>query len=209
VSTLLNHTLRHCSRLGLSPVTQKSAYQNFLFTKLSRQQSKEALAHYADRQGIAASSLALRTLKNHVPNIEAASYDDILEFRDKLRDDLAEFRGAMRSLSWAIDLNDRLDRLDQQIQKVVEADVEPRIAALKKKLATSKDRFVHRLVRNVKTGTVPLVATLWAGLPVPYLLAISAGVVTLEALLETKIDIDQAKNDVNGLSFLLECEKKI
>jgi hypothetical protein len=70
-----------------------------------------------------------------------------------------------------------------------------------------KGKVFKRVIAGVKVGAVPIVATLFAGVPLPYVLAISAGLISLEALWEVQTE----KKDLltlSGLSFLIQVKQK-
>ena len=73
--------------------------------------------------------------------------------------------------------------------------------ALQRELERSRDAFVGRVLKNIQQGTVPMVGLLFAGLPASSVIAISAGVVTLEAALHARKEMKATKQ--NGLSLLL------
>ncbi|HEX3524112.1 MAG TPA: hypothetical protein VHT52_18740 [Stellaceae bacterium] len=66
-----------------------------------------------------------------------------------------------------------------------------------------KGKVFKRVIAGVKVGAV----TLFAGVPLPYVLAISAGLISLEALWEVQTE----KKDLltlSGLSFLIQVKQK-
>jgi hypothetical protein len=83
-------------------------------------------------------------------------------------------------------------------------EVEPALEELRSKLRLSKDKFLLRVMQSFKStqATIPLIATVFFGLPIWLGCLISAGATIGEALLETYFERRETREN-NGLSFLL------
>lgn len=79
--------------------------------------------------------------------------------------------------------------------------VRPAVEALETELQKTRDAFLTKIVRNAQTGSIPIVASMFAGLPAEAVLGLSAGVLTIEAAIETWREAKRHRK--NGLSLLL------
>jgi hypothetical protein len=89
-------------------------------------------------------------------------------------------------------------------------EVEPALEELRSKLCLSKDKFLLRVVQGFKStqATIPLIATVFFGLPIWLGCLISAGATISEALLKTYFERREIR-EKNGLSFLLRLDSAL
>jgi hypothetical protein len=124
-----------------------------------------------------------------------------VQAREKLRGPLADFREAMSAFVADIEESPHSPTFQRRIERLVAARVKPAITALEQEIRTSRDSFIAKCVRNTQTGSIPIVASLFAGLPASLVVGISAGVVTFEAAIETYLEVRRKKR--NGLTLFL------
>lgn len=207
MSILLNHALLCCAKYDLTPMTDKTDYEHLFLRKLHRSLGRPISQDYSRAKRIASGLMALQVLHRAVPLLQLADYEDVLECRHRLEDELERFRSAMDRFVASVHLAGSPLDLHGETEKVIDTQIIPAISDMENKLRVSKGKFFQRLIRGAKVGVVPIVATALVGVPIPYLLAISAGVVTLEAVLETKSEQDEIRGQTNGLSFVLDVRR--
>jgi hypothetical protein len=166
---------------------------------------KKALRYYKQNNKIKANFLAIETIKQNLPNFELESYEDILVLREKLKDQLEQFRTMMAKIAADIQSLPWDDDFQADLNRVIDRDINPVLLDLQKKLQSSTDRFILRVLKNVKStkSIISFIATLFAGLPLPYAAAISAGVIGLDAAFNVYFENKEIRVN-NGLSFLLD-----
>ena len=90
----------------------------------------------------------------------------------------------------------------KEIERIIAAEINPAVEDLKAKIKGAKRGLVSKALIGARVGAIPIAATVLAGMPLPYILALSAGLISIEALW----DVECARRDAadqNGLSFLL------
>ena len=88
------------------------------------------------------------------------------------------------------------------VERIVATKVRPGITALENEIRTSRDGFVGKVIRNTQAGTIPIIGSIFVGLPASAVIAISAGVLTFEAAAETYLELSRKKR--NGFALLLK-----
>jgi hypothetical protein len=64
----------------------------------------------------------------------------------------------------------------REIENTAVGKVGPAVDALKNELQKSKDSFLMKVIRNANTGSIPIVASMFACLPASAVLGLSAAV---------------------------------
>lgn len=200
-SILLNHAVLLAAKNDLVPVTDNELARELLGLKMNRVAKNEGVSEYRKELTLKSSSLAMRVLEFHLPKFDFASHDDALRAREKLEGPLVDFRTEIAALSVKIENEPYSENFAKEIDDITLNQIRPAVQAMEKEIRTSKDSFVSRVLKNAQTGSIPIAATLFVGLPPEAVLAISAGVLTVEAALNTYQKIEQAK--MNGFSVLL------
>jgi hypothetical protein len=139
----------------------------------------------------------------HLPKLKLTSFDDVLEQKEKLGEELALFQNDLSKFSAEVKATPFDDSYKREIEQMIAKSINPAVDSIRAKLLGVRRGFLGKLIKGAKAGTVPIAATLFAGMPLPYVLALSAGVIAIEALWETK---SERRNitDQNGLSFLFQ-----
>lgn len=155
--------------------------------------------------GFKESFLALEILKTHLPRLAFSHIDDVLEARTKMADELQGFRTEVAALSTEIKSNPFDKDFPREVESIIAGKVNPTINALRRKLETASDKLLIKLAKQLKSpkSYVPLLASTLANVPAVYMIAVSCGLVTAEAALETYFERREAMNST-GLSFLLK-----
>lgn len=199
---LLNHAYLLADRHDLVPFTDDPRSQRLMQIKLKRVAELPGFADFRRELKLGSAALALCVLDEQVPRFRFRGAEDVLTARAKLADQLGTFREAIRAFAAEIDESPYDATFQQKVERVVAAKVRPALTELEREIRTSRDGFVARCVRNVRTGSVPILASIFVGLPASVIIGLSAGVVTVEAALETYLDIRAKKR--HGLSLFLK-----
>ena len=97
-----------------------------------------------------ATALAIQSLKVALPPFKEISDDEILEARDKLKEQLISLRRAMLTLAPAvrqgIESNNSLTDIQKEATYIVDTRIIPSLEDLRKKLELEKGKFWRRLV---------------------------------------------------------------
>jgi hypothetical protein len=150
-------------------------------------------------------TLAMDILAAELPDLSFRSFEDVLEVRHRLRDDLGAFRVEMDSLAATLTAEPWTTDGQIAIDKLIRTKIRPAVVALDRKLATTRDTFLLTLVRNLKSPTsyVPLLATAFTNMPLAVAALASAGIFVADAAMETKRERRRIETE-NGIAFLLK-----
>lgn len=128
-----------------------------------------------------------------------------MEIRERYKDALSKFRGAIRLFASRVEAMPYTRDFFKEIDSVIAAEVNPAVEELRQEIRSVPQKFLRSTIKGLKAGTIPVIAGVFAGLPIPYLLALSAGVVTLETVLDLSLEM-QKKQPKSGLCFLLKAK---
>jgi hypothetical protein len=207
-AVLLNHALITAIKNKAIPIANNFAFDRLLRHKLSRrsQQARGLLQTARAEIPWERDTLASAVLDLYLPDFTLQSFEDILELRAKANDELQGFRVGLSLL--AATLRDvPFNDLPTAARSLAAKEVEPALEDLKRKLCLSRDKFLLRVVQGFKStqATIPLIATVFLGLPIWLGCLISAGATIGEAALATYFERRDMREQ-NGLSFLLRFE---
>jgi hypothetical protein len=200
-SILLNHAFLTAERYSLIPVTDDPVMARLFQRKIARISAQKEFIDFQRELQIKAASLAIRAIEEYLPCFQFDSFEHVLDARQRLAEPLLLFRHAMLSLAAEVDESPYDQSFQKRIENIVNAKIRPAVETLKREIERSRDSFVVRFLRNVQAGTVPVVGLVLAGLPPSAVIALGAGVLTVQAAIETYHDIKAVKR--NGFSLLL------
>lgn len=200
-SILLNHAFLLADANNLIPITDDPGGKQLLGRKLERIASLQKFAKYRQELELKAATLAVRVLDTYLPRFRFASFEDALETRHRLRGSLENFRSQMLAFAAQIEAIPYSKDLLREVENTIATKVRPAVEALETELQKTRDGFLTKVIRNAQTGSIPIVASMFAGLPAEAVLGLSAGILTLEAAIETWRDSKRLRK--NGLTILL------
>lgn len=203
---VVNHTLLTAHRYNLVPVTPSGLFWKLLQSKLWRMrtlteadQLKERFFDHPEyKAGFSGFSLAALTL----PNLELMSFEDVLDLRATLRDELIAFRYEMSTLAEHIREEPWHPNFLNELEYTVKNRIKPAIDNLQRKLNASTKEVVLRALKTATPTVLPVYVGIWAGMPPLLVMAIAAGLVSLETALEYHFKQKKTLQS-NGLSLLL------
>jgi len=157
-----------------------------------------------------ASMIAIQTAMCLLPNLRISEPEDILEVRQRLRDERNEFSQAMTRLSYEIPDDAQLDDVQHHITKIISTEVKPALDTIKVRLQNQKDKLFRSICTDIIAAE--------AGVPlVTQCISMQTGIVTgLTMLAKGLIDFHEYQSNKNmiikdpsgyGLNFIIELDK--
>ena len=201
-SILLNHAFLLSEAHNLVPFTDDPMCTRLMQRKLQRIAALPGYQDFRRTFDIGSAHLSMRVLEEYLPRFAFKDVDDLLLAREKLSEQLSRFRQAMAALAAEIEASPYDADFGRHVERILASKVRPAITALENEIRTSRDGFVTRVIRNAQVGTVPVVGSIFAGLPASVVIAISAGILTFEAATETCLELSRKKR--NGFTLFLK-----
>jgi hypothetical protein len=154
--------------------------------------------------------LAHRVLLEMLPSAGDAEIDDLLEVRSRLKDDLGAFRTAMSKLSGSIRSHPWSHEIEEEVDKIVETQVRPKVADLNKSLRMANLKLGKNLLHNLRNPTsyIPFTGTVLGHMEPTLAALATAGVVGFRSLYDAYLERRKIK-DASGLTFLLKASKTL
>lgn len=149
-------------------------------------------------------SLAFDALKISLPNPDLLSFEDILELKFRLKDELALFYQTINSIEVKNKQLFNTNLKNNEYQSIFFSEIQKPLTDLENKMKNLNNKTFRKFInkmQNPKTY-VPLIGTVVASMPVHYALLTSLGLTTGTSYLEYKEEKREIKN--NGLYFLLK-----
>ena len=210
MAVLISHVLSFCIRNSVYPLTDSQFHQRLLTRKFERLADDPAMKRLQGDQRKEIAALGLEVLDLELPNLQAATFDEVLHIREKHRDQLSQFRLALAGFADFSSTQFWSSEFSRECSEIVALKVNPAIRDLRNTLDLSRDKVVVDAFKKIRTAQVaiPLVSTLLAGMPLVYALAISAGLISVESFLELYLERKRIRAG-NSLNFLLDLKGKL
>ncbi|WP_254561342.1 hypothetical protein [Dyadobacter diqingensis] len=153
-------------------------------------------------------SLALDALKISLPNPDILSFEDILELKYRLKDELSLFYQTINSIEVKHKelFSTKID--DKEYQSIFFSEIQKPFTELESKMKNLKSKTFRKFIEKMQNPTtyVPLIGTVVASVPIHYALLASLGMTSGLSYLEYKEEKRDASN--NGLYFLLKISQQ-
>jgi hypothetical protein len=151
-----------------------------------------------------AKSFALDALKISLPNPDILSFEDILELKFRLKDELELFSKTMNSIEI---MNEELlknNLSDNTYQGIFYKEIEQPFQDLKNKMKNLKSQTFRKFIEKMgnPANYAPLIGTFLASLSIQYTLLASFGLIGTTSYLEYKEEKRNITN--NGFYYLLK-----
>lgn len=155
-------------------------------------------------EAIGADALGIEVVERSLPDFEYTSYEDILELRHRLHDELVRFRTEIYGLSSTLKAKPWSSQFQLEITETVRAKVDPALEDLRRKIRLSNDKVFQKLFRDVRSpkASVPFVVSVFAGFPLLAAALVSAVMIGADAAVDTYFEKRELLEG-SGLSFLL------
>ena len=149
-------------------------------------------------------SLALDALKISLPNPDILSFEDLLELKLKLKDELGVFYQTINTIEVKNKQLYDTDLKENEYQSIFFSEIQKPLTDLENNMKNLNSKTFRKFIekmQNPKTY-VPLIGTVVASMPIHYTLLSSLGLTAGMTLLEYKEEKRELQN--NGLYFLLK-----
>ena len=197
----IDAALRGQAVLSSSPVLYQMIERAVSASALKSPRMEEVFAGYVQPR------LAMDILNTTLIDSSTLDCSDVLEARYQLRNELAAFRAEIRKLQFDFTREFGLDKVFREGRAIADARLTPRVREIEGKVRTGRIRALRRLTEALeKPGAyVPLVGSVFAGVPLEIALALSVGLVSARVALETWEEHKQVAND--GLFYLVKMKE--
>lgn len=150
-------------------------------------------------------SLAVEAIKLKLPNPSMLNFEDILELKHKLKNELLEFSYVINSIEIKNKDFFRSSELsDKDYSTIFYNEIQKPLKDLEIKLKNLNSKTYRGLIESLKNpkSFAPLIGTVVASLPIQYTLLTSLGMIASQSYLQFKEEKREITN--NGLYFLLK-----
>lgn len=187
---------------GLIPTTNSASAQAELFRIINDiKHSPKSKGFIRDFEETFKVNILLKSvLEKRLPRLTLSSYDDVLEFRYKLRDELISFRSALFPLINEIECKAFSDHSGWL--KEGNRLVDERVDQIKKKLKLSRDKFIRKSIQEGVFAGFAIYATALTGIPLPLLFCINS----VKNIIDQYGDLIERKKGIveeNSISLLI------
>ncbi|MDG6105051.1 hypothetical protein Daura_33200 [Dactylosporangium aurantiacum] len=201
-SLMLTVALHACRELRLVPFTDSALHQRFLNVKLGRL-ARRLTADALPGPTPAYPRLGTELIELSLPRIENLTPRRVGQLRTRCRDQLEAFRDEVLKMAAEIEVNAWEPDFERHLARYIDANVRPALLDLERKLHDLKrDVGLVLLEKSATTAPLPLLVSVFTGIPVEWVLPASVGIVSLKELLSYATNRSRLKR--NGLSFLLD-----
>ena len=149
-------------------------------------------------------SLAFDALKISLPNPDSLTFEDILELKLKLKDELTLFNQTINSIEVKNKELFNADLKENEYQSIFFTEVQKPLSELKIKMKNLNSKSFRNFIEKMKDpkSYAPLIGTVVASTPIYYTLLASFGLTSYQSYSEYKEEKREIAN--NGLYFLLK-----
>jgi len=161
---------------------------------------------------VQAGTLAIQSVDLVLPAFAQLDSHQILEARERLKEQLVPFRCAMLALAprvrSGISSDAPLSEIKREAKYIVETDVLPRLTELNRRLALERGTFWRKVIQKT-TGSLPRIALKWisgAGISAAVDAAEVGSNIALDSIGNDKLVRQMLSN--GGLGYLVSLQKK-
>lgn len=214
-SIMISHAICTSYEYNLTPFTDEIIHHEILKTRYNRvsnnQFLKKILTNYDYIKDTKIDLAATNIINETLPSFENISFQSVLDFRNDHKEDLNRFRIYLGSLTSRIESNMWDNDFEANIRDMVDQEIKPSIQYIKDDFQALKEEgLVNIFKKGAKIVPVPLVATVFVGMPIWFSLILSAGIVTLGEYLDYwEKKRSRMRNGVGYLFALQEFGKRI
>jgi hypothetical protein len=172
---------------------------------------KSDLSNIAYFEQSAASLLSHQAICHLVPDFGRLKPEEILEIRNKTKDERGLFTHAMERLAYSVPLDADIIDVQYEIKKIVQTELEPALLDLQNNIRAQKKELFRKLCLEFAAGAtgIPVLVQQLSATPKSVLLGAMGLVV--KGLIDihnyrAKIDENRNKASFYGLGFILDLE---
>lgn len=139
-----------------------------------------------------------------LPSVDMLNFEDILNLKYKLKDELEEFSNVINSIELKYKRNSIDEIPNFEYNHIFQLEIEKPYKDLQKKIQSlNRNTFLSFINKAKEINTyVPMIGSFVASVPLKYSLMLSLGIISLETYLEYKNNKEELNN--NGLNYLLK-----
>jgi len=154
------------------------------------------------------SALAYEAIKIALPDVSMFSFEDILEIRYQLRNELERFRRDMEKMNDGLIAQQDALYVVSNAEKIVKKNIAPALEDLNKKIKRARTGILRKLfdeIRDPKSYT-PLIGTLFEQVPVHIAALLSLGLISTATAWDYLREMREIKE--SGLYYLIGLQKR-
>jgi hypothetical protein len=209
-SIMIGHTLAAAAEEDYTPFCDEPIHFEAWKAKSQRYTNNKAvkavLREYGYLKDTKADLLAQEVINQTVPSLEGVSLSAILRFRKKRRKELEEFREKMQMLISEVEETPWDDDFSKRVRDVVDSQVKPALSKIEHELLNCKDAFWKGALEAIgKVAPLPVVASLFSGVPAHVAVALGGSLAGLTVVLDQWAKRRRIKR--NGWAFLINSQR--
>lgn len=200
-SALINHLSAGDNCLSSSLIIDKFLKKLYYSPEMSN------VRREFENQKCVIPKMAFESVKLVVPNISKVSVHDILEIRQKSKDELLQFREQIEKLHFELENSPNEKYFLEHTDAIIKAKVRPAINELINRISSLKLKIPQRVLEEIKNpkSYAPLLLTLTDKISNTSALLVSLGLISLSTALEYFEKMKDIKR--NGYYYLLKLRK--
>lgn len=209
-SVMIGHALAVAADRNFTPFCDERIHLDVLKTRFRKlgdiKVLKAVLYEYGYLKDAKVDMLAQDVIAETVPSLEQVPLETILQFREKKTDELENFRVEMRKLVTEIESNPWDSDFPKYISDIVDSKVKPALREVENEIRGCRDSFWADATKTIaKVGPLPIVGSVFAGVPPHVALGLGATLSGLTLILERWAKMRKIKR--NGWAFLLDARR--
>jgi hypothetical protein len=157
-------------------------------------------------------NLALKTIEYALPDLQFRTFDDILETRIQLKDELIGFRQEINSLTNKIRNQLAIEDIEGGgAEQLFSKHVRPKIDDLSKKISTANSTLIKKAYTGAGKGSIAFLCSIAGGASLGLSALLAGGVFGIDLLSDLDDYLKNRKgiNIDNGLSFLMKAKSRL
>ncbi len=147
-------------------------------------------------------------IKIYIPNLSKFPTEEILRFRELMKDELQAFKSKMMEMTFDLQANYSEDYIRTNAQKIVGIKINPLVEDLRRKIKSNNFSVLDTLIEEAKDpkSYSPLLLTLSENISSSLILLVSLGFISAKTALEFYSKNKEVKKD--GVFYLYELSNK-
>ena len=150
--------------------------------------------------------ISMEALKLNLPNLSMLSFEDILDIKYIMKDELSAFKYEIKHLSLNFDM-ERYSKKNE-LSNYVAVNISPRLKSLERQLQSLNRNFIKAAIKEIKDpkSYSPLLLTFFDNVSNTLLLLCSLGIISIDVVADHLSKKNELKND--GLYFLAKLRNR-
>jgi len=209
-SIMIGHTLAAAAEGDFTPFCDEPIHFEVWRDKSQRYANNRAfkavLREYGYLKDAKADLLAQEVISQMVPSLEDVPLDAILKFREKRHRELKGFREKMQMLVSEVEETPWDNDFSKRVRDIVDSQVKPALSKIEYELLNCKDAFWKDALEVIgRVGPLPVVASLFSGVPTHVAVALGGSLAGLTVVLDQWAKRKRIKR--NGWAFLINSQR--